>query len=133
MTKMIHGTGIDIVDVQRLELAIRRWGEKFVERVFTPEEIKYCSGKANPYNSYAARFAAKEAFIKALKSGLPIPLKEIGVMNKGSGQPEIRLYGNAGRLFANMFHNGRIHLSLSHDRGCSIASVVIEVDDSSNS
>ncbi len=126
---MIHGTGIDIVDVQRLEQAVRRWGKRFVERVFTTEEIKYCSGKANPYNSYAARFAAKEAFIKALKSSLPIPLKEIGVINRGSGQPEIRLYGNAGVLFAEIVRNGRIHLSLSHDRGCSIASVVIEVSD----
>ncbi len=127
---MIHGIGIDIVDVQRLEQAIRRWGKRFVERVFTPEEIKYCSGKATPYNSYAARFAAKEAFIKALKSSVPIPLKEIGVINRGSGQPEIRLYGNAGVLFAEIVRNGRIHLSLSHDRGCSIASVVIEENDS---
>jgi len=126
---MVHGIGIDIVDVKRLEQAVRRWGERFVERVFTPEEIEYCSGKANPYNSYAARFAAKEAFIKALKSDLPVSLKEIGVMNKGSGQPEISLYGNAGELFARLLRNGRIHLSLSHDRGCSIASVVIEVDD----
>ncbi|VAX34566.1 Holo-[acyl-carrier-protein] synthase [hydrothermal vent metagenome] len=127
---MIHGIGIDIVDVQRLEQAIRRWGERFVERVFTPEEIKYCSGKASPYNSYAARFAAKEAFIKALKASEHIPFKEIGVMNKDTGQPEIRLYGNAGALFAEIFRNGRIYLSLSHDRGCSIASVVIEVNGS---
>ncbi|NOZ25089.1 MAG: holo-[acyl-carrier-protein] synthase [Nitrospirae bacterium] len=125
---MIHGIGIDIVDVQRLEQAVRRWGGRFISRVFTPEEIAYCSGKANPYNSYAARFAAKEAFIKALRPDVPVSLREIGVINKESGRPEIRLYGDAGKVFSGMLGSGRIHLSLSHDRGCSIAAVVIEAE-----
>ncbi len=125
---MIHGIGIDIVDVKRIEQAVRRWGGRFVERVFTPEEIEYCLGRVNPYDSYAARFAAKEAFIKALDPGVPVFLREIGVVRAASGRPGIRLYGNAEEYFATALRNGRIHLSLSHDRGCSIASVVIETD-----
>ncbi len=125
---MIHGIGIDVVDIGRLEQAITRWGERFVNRVFTPEEIRYCSAKADPYPSYAARFAAKEAFIKALRPVAPIPMREIGVVNGEGGGPGIRLSGSASEVFSGMLQRGRVHLSLSHDRGCSIASVVIEVD-----
>ena len=123
---MIYGVGIDIVDVQRIEHAMKRWGERFTGRVFSPEEIDYCSKRSNPYNSYAARFAAKEAFIKALRPGTPLPFSDIGVVNEEMGQPEIRLSGKAGRVFEEALQKGSIHISLSHDMGCAVACVVIE-------
>ncbi len=123
---MIHGVGIDIVDVRRIERAILRWGERFVRRVYTPEEINYCRRKANPYDSYTVRFAAKEAFIKALRPDGPLPFADIGVVNGKAGRPEIRLSGKALRVFEESLRDGSIHVSLSHDSGCGVACVVIE-------
>jgi holo-[acyl-carrier protein] synthase len=123
---MLYGIGIDIVDVGRIEQAVRRWGERFCRRVYTDVEIEYCFARAYPYYSLAVRFAAKEAFIKAMGSGVPFPLTDIEVVNDEKGRPALRLYGKAEEVFINSLSDGRIHISLSHDRGCGIASVVIE-------
>lgn len=123
---MVYGIGIDIVDVKRIEEAIDRWGDKFSEKVFTPAELEYSHKKAYPYNSLAVRFAAKEAFIKAVKAGEYLPFTDIEVVNRDGGLPEVRLYGRAKTVFAEKVNNGIIHLSLSHDRGSGVASIVIE-------
>ena len=122
---MIAGVGIDVVHVHRME----RWREipGLLERYFNPEELKAALEKKSSVNlSLAARFAAKEAFGKALGRGLAgIELKDIMVKNKHNGQPEIIVSGTA---LAALEENGakRIHLSLTHERDNAIAMVVLE-------
>ncbi|NOY65175.1 MAG: holo-[acyl-carrier-protein] synthase [Nitrospirae bacterium] len=123
----IHGIGVDIVDVSRIEAAAKKWGNRFLKRVFTETELAYCFKKAGPYTSLAARFAAKEAFIKALQADVVIPLQDIETLNNEKGVPSIRLYGRAEEHFKRLIREGNIHLSLSHDRSLAIAFVIIEV------
>ncbi len=121
---MIRGIGVDIVKVKRMEAAVGRWGRRFLEKVFTREEIDSCYGKARPYASFAVRFAAKEAFMKA--AGLKgISFRDIEVVNQVSGAPEIRKDGRLGAaLAASGIEN--IHLSLSHEKEYGVAFVVTE-------
>jgi holo-[acyl-carrier protein] synthase len=124
---MIYGTGIDIVEVSRMAGIIARWGDRFVERVFTPGEIEYCSKRALPAMHYAARFAAKESFLKSLGIGLGmgLALNEIEVVSNQSGKPEVRLRGKAMGMLLN---RGVLaaHVSLSHTRHSATALVVLE-------
>ena len=126
---MIKGVGVDIVNIKRMESAVGRWGRRFLERVFTGEEIDSCYRKAQPYASLAVRFAAKEAFIKAvgfLKDGkTKITFRDIEIVNRASGAPEIK---KAGRLAAALSDSGieNIHLSLSHEKEYGIAMILIE-------
>ncbi len=134
---MILGTGIDIVHVKRLET----WGEKICARWFHPAEYEAaCSRGTGKALSLAARFAAKEAFGKALGTGLSgMNLRDIEVANSDSGKPVMVLHGTArealsrvvaGEPFA--LNNGReadglrVHLSLTHDEGNAVAMVIIE-------
>ena len=121
---MILGTGIDIVDIARIRAALEhpRTGERFRDRVFTREETAYCSRRRNAYESYAARFAAKEAMMKAL--GRAFGWLEIEVA-RGDGPPEIRLLGRAQERAAALGIR-RLHLSLSHTATLAIASVLAE-------
>lgn len=114
---MITGIGIDFIEVQR----IRRLAEKsprFLERVFTPAEINYCSKKKYKYQNYAARFAAKEAFFKAL--GKRIGWKDVEVVNLASGKPCLYTSGNWKKPFR------RAHLSVSHLADYATAIVILE-------
>lgn len=126
-SNIIYGIGIDIVDVSRIEAAAKKWGNRFLRRVFTETELTYCFKKAGPYTSLAARFAAKEAFIKALQADVVIPLRDIETLNNEKGVPSIRLYGRAIEVYKKSVREGTIHLSLSHDRNLAIAFVIIEV------
>jgi len=121
---MILGTGIDIIDVDRIRAALDhpRTGERFRARVFTPDEIAYCSRRRNAHESYAARFAAKEAMMKAL--GRAFAWREIEVA-RASGPPTILLHGRASERAAALGIR-RIHLSLSHTATMAIASVIAE-------
>ncbi len=122
---MIHGVGIDIVKTERMRAAVERWGDRFLERVFTEDEIAYCYRKKEPYLSLSVRFAAKEAFVKAIGSGAPVSLREIEVTNLSGGRPQFVLKG---RLSA-FFEEKEIrcaHLSLSHEKEFGVACVVIE-------
>ena len=114
---MIVGIGVDIIEVERIQ-KIAEKSPRFLTRVFTTEEIQYCSGKKNKYQHLAARFAAKEAFFKAL--GKKIKWKDIGIVNLPSGKPELNL--NAQEIFP----FDRIHVSLSHIQDYAIATVVLE-------
>lgn len=122
---MVYGIGIDLVKIGRLKEVVERWGRKFLERVYTEAEIAYCYEKKDPYLSLAVRFAAKEAFIKAIGSEIPVSLTDIEVVNFGSGKPSIRA---SGRLNAFLENKGirSAHLSLSHEREYGMACVVLE-------
>ncbi|MEW6109340.1 MAG: holo-ACP synthase [Nitrospirota bacterium] len=122
---MIYGIGIDIVKIERMKAAVEKWGAKFLERVFTENEISYCYEKKEPYLSLSVRFAAKEALIKAIGSEIPVSFKDIEVMNYGSGRPFIRVRGSLEAFFKERSVKS-IHLSLSHEREYGVACVVIE-------
>jgi holo-[acyl-carrier protein] synthase len=125
---MIYGIGIDIVDVKRIEGAIGKWGQKFIERVYTVREAEYCLSKAYPFQSFAVRFAAKEAFIKAFKTDRPVAFRDIETVIEGNtGRPTIRLSGKVKDVFDELLKDGAVHLSLSHDNSMGAAFVVIEV------
>jgi holo-[acyl-carrier protein] synthase len=81
---MIYGTGIDIVQTERIREAVDRWGERFLARIFTQDEISYAYKKKDPFLPLSVRFAAKEAFIKALSHDQNIPLIDIEVRNQGN-------------------------------------------------
>ena len=122
---MIHGIGIDIVKVERMRKAVERWGERFLRRVFTEEEIAYAYGKTEPWLSLSVRFAAKEALIKAIGSEIPVTLTDIEVTNSPGGSPSFRMKG----AVKNFFEEKAImtaHLSLSHERDYGVACVVLE-------
>lgn len=123
---MIIGTGIDIIEVERVEEKLRK-GNGFREKVFSPAEIAFCESKVNKYENYAARFAAKEAFLKATGLGLTAgyDLCEVEVESDLLGKPSLRLHGNFhGQAQANGWN--KIHLSLSHVQAMACAVVIIE-------
>lgn len=124
---MIYGTGIDIVEVQRMADIIARWGNRFVDRVFSPGEIEYCSKRALPAMHYAARFAAKESLLKSLGigMGMGISLKEIEVVSDPRGKPEVKLRGKGADILQNRGVSAA-HLSLSHTRHSATALVILE-------
>ena len=119
------GIGCDLTDVDRIRKAIGRNG--FKERVFTPEEIAYCTGPhGDKAQSYAARFAAKEAFLKALGTGLRGgQLTDISVVNDGLGKPELHVKGYFASYIEKMGVK-KIHLTLSHTAATAMAVVVLE-------
>jgi holo-[acyl-carrier protein] synthase len=121
---MILGVGVDIAEVARIRAALAhpRTGERFRARVFTAEEIAYCAKRRNAHESFAARFAAKEAVMKAL--GRAAGWQEIEVV-RGTGAPSILLHGRAEARAASIGIS-RIHLSLSHTAELAIAYVVAE-------
>lgn len=129
---MIVGIGIDIIEVKRIAEAIERYGEQFLHRVYTQAERDYCErAPATRLLHYAARFAAKEAFSKAIGTGFRqgFRLCDCGVVNADSGQPQIELGGE----LANQWQNHKIHLSLSHTQQYAVACVIIEVLDGDGS
>lgn len=123
---MIYGIGIDIIKIERMRVAVERWGSRFLKRVFTENEIAYAYSKKDPYPSLSVRFAAKEALIKAIGSEIPVSLTDIEVMNYGSGRPFIKVNGNLGAFFDRKSLR-TAHLSLSHEREYGVACVVIEM------
>ncbi|MBO4401002.1 MAG: holo-ACP synthase [Selenomonadaceae bacterium] len=111
---MILGIGTDIIEIERIRRAVSR--EHFRRRVFTETEKNYCESRgAQSAASYAARFAAKEAFFKALGTGIVTSLTEVEIQNDAAGQPQIFLRGSAEILAAEK-RVGKIFVSLSHSR-----------------
>lgn len=109
--------GTDLVEMERMGKAIERWGERFLFRVFTPGERSYCQGKSRPHLHFAARFAAKEAVLKALGGG--VGYLEIEVLNDSRGAPVIRLPQRLRSQF-------RVAISLSHTRSYALAFALVE-------
>ena len=123
---MIYGIGIDIVKIDRIRSAAEKWGDSFIEKILTANEISYCYGKNDPYPSLAVRFAAKEALIKAVGAEVSVKMKDIEVSNDKKGRPSIRV-SNQLELFFKDKKIVRCHLSLSHEKEFGVASVVLEV------
>ena len=123
---MIFGTGIDMIEVERVAEKIGK-NSGFTELIFSQSEINYCETKANKYEHYAARFAAKEAFFKALGTGWKngTAFNEIEIVNNEAGKPEINLLGNTATTIAAM-GLGKISVSLSHLKTMATAIVIIE-------
>jgi holo-[acyl-carrier protein] synthase len=125
---MVLGLGTDLMETRRVEESIDRFGERFLERIFTPEEIAYCLRKRkNAAESFAARFAAKEAGAKALGTGISrgVSWKEFEVRREASGRPTLHLSGRAAEL-AEAMGVKRVQLSLTHSRELALAVVVAE-------
>jgi holo-[acyl-carrier protein] synthase len=124
---MIRGIGIDVVDTARVERAMERWGRRFLVRIFTSEEIESCLQRARPASCLALRFAAKEAFAKALGLGLQRGLRwrDIEVVHGDFGKPSLRLHNQAKGLLASV-GGRRTWLSLTDESNLAVAVVVIE-------
>jgi holo-[acyl-carrier protein] synthase len=124
---MIVGTGIDIAEVPRIRAAIERHGERFLKRIFTEGEIQYCESKANRVERYAARFAAKEAGMKAIGTGWNhgVRWRDIEVARKAGGRPTLVLHGKAAE-FAAQLGATNIALSLTHTAEQAMAQVILE-------
>ncbi|MEW6102839.1 MAG: holo-ACP synthase [bacterium] len=119
---MIKGIGTDLVDVSRIRKASKKWKDRFLEKIFTEDELSYCNLKNNPYPHLAGRFAAKEAVMKALGVGFPaISFKDIEITNH-SGPPGVILKGRARRI-AKKKDILKILVSISHidDKASSFA------------
>ncbi|MGA2959586.1 MAG: holo-ACP synthase [Thermodesulfobacteriota bacterium] len=124
---MIYGIGIDLVKVKRIEEALERWGERFQNKVFTPGEVRYCLQKKTPSPNFAARFAAKEAFVKALGIGIRrgVHWKDVEVQRGSLGKPVLKINGRAVEICQKERIEG-LFLSLTHDGEYSGAVVVLE-------
>jgi holo-[acyl-carrier protein] synthase len=122
---MIYGIGIDLVKIERLREVVGKWGERFLSKVYTCEEISYCFKKRQPYLSLAVRFAAKEAFIKALGSAITVSMREIEIFNSETGKPALKVTERIEKFFQEKFINA-IHVSLSHEHEYGVAFVVLE-------
>jgi holo-[acyl-carrier protein] synthase len=124
---MVLGLGTDLIEIERIQASMDRFGERFLERVFTAGEIAYCKRKKQPAESLAARFAAKEAGAKALGTGISrgVSWKEIEVTRNVGERPMLHFNGRAGEL-AEAMGVRRAQLTLSHSRQLAIAMVVVE-------
>ncbi len=123
---MIAGVGTDLAEVDRIQAAIERFGERFLRRIYTPGEIAYVQRKANRFERYAARFAAKEAGMKALGTGaVGVRWQDFEVANLPSGKPTLRLHGRAAAVAERMGVR-EIQLSLTHTRAMAMAVVILE-------
>ena len=124
---MILGTGIDLAEVDRIRRSIEKYGERFLKRIYTPREMAYVERKANKYERYAARFAAKEAGMKAIGTGWRrgVTFLDFEVANLPSGRPTLKLSGVASEIAQKMGVTS-IHLSLTHTRTDGMAFVVLE-------
>jgi holo-[acyl-carrier protein] synthase len=124
---MVIGVGTDMIEIARIERSVVRFGEAFLQRVFTPGEIAYCQAKKNSAESFAARFAAKEAGAKALGTGISrgVSWREFEVRRKPGQRPELHLSGRAAEI-AESLGVRRLALSLTHSRELSMAVVIAE-------
>jgi holo-[acyl-carrier protein] synthase len=124
---MILGTGIDLAEVPRVRASIERYGERFLRRVYTEKEIAYVERKANKYERYAARFAAKEAGMKAIGTGWRngIRWQDFEVVNLPSGRPTLTFRGVAAE-YARRLGVVNVQLSLTHTADLGMAFVILE-------
>lgn len=124
---MIKGMGIDTIELDRIARVFNEYGDRFLDRVYSPEEKAYALKYADPVPRLAARFAAKEACMKALGTGwnLGVRFKDIAVVNNSIGKPELTLRGEAGE-FLKKLSAGCVHLSLTHSKTHATAVVIFE-------
>jgi len=120
---MSYSIGIDIIEVSRIKQAIERWGDSFLHRIYTPWEITYCNKKKFPAESFAARFAAKEAVLKAVGTGYNNGIKwtSVEVVNDELGQPAVRL----GERIQKVIGDKSIKISMSHSGDIAVANAIM--------
>lgn len=121
---MIKGVGIDAIEIERIERVIAQWDQHFLRKIFTPREIAYCKSKPNTIQHFAVRFAAKEAFAKAIATGWRSAFRwqDVEIENDLAGKPKIVLHGRLEQQFS----LAAVHLSLSHTHTNAVAVVVLE-------
>ena len=126
---MIYGVGTDVVEIARIDKALERWGERFAERILCPTELARWRCHKQPASYLAKRFAAKEAFTKALGTGIKAPANWHGVWvtNRSSGKPELEFSKPLQSLLSGRGIS-RAHLSLSDERGVALATVILECE-----
>ncbi|MBE7559461.1 holo-ACP synthase [bacterium] len=126
---MILGVGTDLVEVARIRRMLEDWGEGFLRKVYTPGERDYCARRAQPWTSLAARFAAKEAFLKALPERWQagVGWKDREVVRGESGKPTMIGHGRAQEALSAL--SARVHLSLTHTADFALAVVILERDE----
>ena len=124
---MIFGTGIDIIEVDRIKNSIRKYSDRFKKKIFTQKEIDYCHSQADPAKHFAARFTVKEAVLKCFGTGMTgtILWKDIEIDKLNSGQPVLNLHGNGKKLF-NQLNLKHIHISITHDKTYAAAHAIAE-------
>jgi len=124
---MIVGTGVDLAEVPRIRASIERFGSKFIQRIYTPSEIAYVERKANRYERYAARFAAKEAGMKAIGTGWRhgVTWQDFEVANLPSGKPTLLLHGVAA-VIAGKLGVRNVSLSITHTVELGMAHIILE-------
>ena len=127
MLLLIISCGIDLVKIERVEKIIKKWGDNFIFKIFTPLEREYCEKKkGNKYQSYAGRFAAKEALLKSLSLGLRgVNWKDIEIENNELGQPIIETSGKLKKI-ASEKGVGKYFISISHTKDYAVAQVILE-------
>jgi len=127
MSEKILGTGIDLVENERMQEVLDRWDGRFKKKVFLPKEQKYCESKAFPHHHYAARFAVKEAVSKAFGTGICPHINWLDmevVRDEASGAPSVRLRGKA-KILARDHGASEILISISHTRNYAVASALL--------
>jgi holo-[acyl-carrier protein] synthase len=124
---MLVGTGIDIIEIERIQQSIARYGTRFLNRIFTPDEIAYCQRKKSSAESFAARFAAKEAGAKALGTGIQygVTWKELEVRREPGHRPNLHFTGRALEI-ADRLGVRQVSLSLTHNTTTAMAAVHLE-------
>jgi holo-[acyl-carrier protein] synthase len=122
---IIVGMGIDAAEIDRIAHAVERYGDRFVQRIFTEAEIAYCRRHRDPFPSFAARFAAKEAGMKALGTGYSrgVLWRDLEVVRQ-DGPPQLRLHGAAARIFGELGARSTL-LTLTHSRSLALAHVLL--------
>lgn len=123
---MIYGTGVDIVEVYRMKDAVKKWGDSFLNKIFTEREIGYSRSRKSSFQHYAGRFAAKEAVVKAFGDGARSPFRwtDIEILNNEDGKPDIIFYNDALRLKKKK-KIGHALVSISHSRNYAVANVIL--------
>ena len=124
---MIIGTGVDVVEIARFRKVMERLKDRFILRVFTPAEQKFCNAHRDPVPHYAVRFAAKEALFKALGTGWArgVTWLDVETLRERQDAPAMTLHGEAQRLSTSMGVH-KVHLSLSHSEQWAVAMVILE-------
>ncbi|MFH0771083.1 MAG: holo-ACP synthase [Candidatus Omnitrophota bacterium] len=123
---MIEGFGVDIVEVKRIRSAVKRWGNKFLDKVYTKRELAYCMSKGSAEQHLAARFAAKEAVYKAFGGDgkNPIVWTDVEVINESNGKPKIILKGSAKKLMGKR-KVSQAFISLSHTKNYAVSNCIL--------
>jgi holo-[acyl-carrier protein] synthase len=124
---MIFGTGLDIIEIDRIKKSLAKYSPRFEKKIFTGKEINYCQSQADPGKHFAARFAVKEAVSKSLGTGInhDLGFKDIEIINQASGKPIVKM-GGRGKILFEKLNLKSIHISISHDRHYAIAHAIAE-------